>query len=318
MYSNYPNYIDWSYGWENLENSSFFPSTFHGKDNLLTRYNFKYLFQRALSVFEFKIPEDWERNFFLNTLYGIGFLIVLPTDEFGTICQFGNIFGYDLYYQPARATVVNPLFTELGIGNKYSDMRIWDQCGLLRLTPDYSGIVRICSYYAELLATAASSLHVNLLNTKFSYVFGAKNKTQAESLKRMYDDIASGQSAVFIDKNLYDENGDLSVMTLTQNVQQTYIGSNLLNDMRQILNDFDSMIGIPNANLQKKERLNTDEVHMNDFETRALCYVWKEMLDSDIMRLNQMYDLGLKVDFRKEAMNLDQTDDNRNNSAGAE
>lgn len=318
MFSNYPNYLDWSYGWENLENSSFFPSTYHGKDNLLTRYNFKYLFQRALSVFDFTIPAVWEKNFFLNTLYGVGYLIILPTDEFGTIAQFGNIYGYDLYYQPARATVVNPIFTEMGIGNKYSDLRIWDQCGLLRLTPDYSGIFKICSYYAEMLATASASLQVNLLNTKFAFIFGAKNKQHAESLKRVYDDIASGQPAVFIDKNLYDENGELAVATLTQDVSSVYIGSQLLNDMRQILNDFDSMIGIPNSNLQKKERMIVDEANMNNFETRALCYTWKEMLDKDMKRLNQMYDLGLSVKFRKEAVDIDQTDDLDNDTAGAE
>ena len=315
MFTSYPNYLDWSYGWENLENSSFFPSTYHGKDNLLTRYNFKYLFQRALSVFDFTIPEAWEKNFFLNTLYGVGFLIILPTDEFGVIDQFGNIYGYDLQYQPARATVVNPLFTEMGIGNKYSDLRIWDQCGLLRLTPDYSGIFKICAYYAELLATASASLQVNLLNTKFAYIFGAKNKQQAESLKRVYDDIASGQSAVFLDKNLYDENGELAVTILTQDVSSVYIGSQLLNDMRQILNDFDSMIGIPNSNLQKKERMIVDEANMNNFETRALCYTWKEMLDKDMQRLNQMYDLGLGVKFRKEAVEIDQTDDNTGDRA---
>ena len=307
MFSNYPDYLTHSYGWENLENSSFFPSTFHSLDNALAKYNFKYLFQRALSVFDFKIPKEWEKNFFLNTLYGIGYLIVLNTDEFGKICQFGNIYGYDLYYQPAFATVVNPVFTERGIGNKYSDLRIGKDCALLRLSPNYHGISDICRYYAEMLATAQSSLQVNLLNTKFSYIFGAKNKQQAETLKRMYDDIASGKSAVFIDKSLYDENGNLAISVLTQDVNSVYIGGNLLNDIRNILNDFDSMIGIPNSNLQKKERMIVDEANMNNFETKALCYVWKEMLDKDIDKINKMYDLDLSVEFRREV----KTDDSR-------
>ena len=310
MFSNYPDYLQHSYGYENLENSSFFPSTFHGSDNALTRYNFKYLFQRALSVFDFNIPEEWEKNFFLNTLYGIGYLIILDTDEFGKICQFGNIYGYDLYYQPAFATVVNPVFTERGIANKYSDMRIWKDCALLRLSPNYRGIYDICRYYAEMLATAQSSLHVNLLNTKFSYIFGAKNKQQAETLKKLYDNIASGESAVFIDKSLYDENGNLTVATLTQDVASVYIGGNLLNDIRNILNDFDSMVGIPNSNTQKKERLIVDEANMNNFETKALCYVWKEMLDRDIERINKMYNINLSVEFRKGANEFDSGGDN--------
>lgn len=310
MFSEYPDYLLHSYGYENMENSSFFPSTYHGVDNHLFRYNVKYLFQRALSVFDFTIPDEWEKNFFLTTLYGIGFLIVVPTDEYGTICQFGNVYGYDLYYQPAKATVVNPQFTEDHIpASKYSDMRIWKDCGLLRLSPTYSGIYDICRYYAELLATAESSLHVNLLNTKFAYIFGAKNKQQAESLKRLYDDIASGQSAVVADKSLYDENGELTISVLNQDVSSVYIGGNLLNDIRSILNDFDSMIGIPNSNLSKKERMIVDEANMNNFETKALCYVWKEMLDRDMEHLNQMYDLGLAVKFRKEALGNDQAAD---------
>lgn len=307
MFSEYPGYLD--YAPSNLEHSAFFPSTQHSDDNYLTQYNFKYLFQRAMSVFEFTIPEDWERNFFLRTLYGIGYLIILPTKEFGVVPQFGNIYGYDLYYQPSHASVVNPIFDQIGAGDKYTNLRIWEKCALLRLTPDYTGITKICLYYAEMLATAQASLQVNLLNTKFSYIFGAKNKTQAESLKRMYDDIASGQSAVFIDNQLYDENGNLSITTLTQDVNAVYIGGNLLNDIRGIMNDFDSMIGIPNSNLQKKERMIVDEANMNNFETRALCYVWMDMLKRDMTKINSMYGLGLNVRFRKEAAADDKSDD---------
>lgn len=301
MFNAYPDYLQHSYGYENMENSSFFPSTYHGIDNSLTRYNFKYLFQRALSVFKFQIPESWEKNFFLNTLYGIGYLIIVPTDEFGTICQFGNLFGFDLYYQPAFATVVNPAFMEAGIDpNKYSRMRIGEECQLLRLSPSYTGISDICRYYAELLATAQTSLHVNLLNTKFSYIFGAKNKAQAETLKKAYDNIASGEAAVFVDKSLYDDEGNLNIATLTQDVNSVYIGGNLINDIRGILNDFDSMIGIPNANTSKRERLIVDEANANNFETRALCYVWKEMLDADIEQINAAYGTDLSVEFRKD------------------
>jgi hypothetical protein len=301
LFNAYPDYLQHSYGWEDMENSSFFPSTVHHND-ALTRYNFKYLFQRAMSVFDFQIPDDWEKNFFLNTLYGIGFLLVLNTDEFGTICQFGNISGFDLYYQPARADVVNPVFDTVGAGNKYTNLRIWKDCGLIRLSPSYSGIHDICRYYAEMLSTAQTSLRVNLLNTRYAYIFGAKNKTQAETLKRLYDDLASGNPAVFVDKQLYDEEGNLPVTALTQDVSSVYIGDHLQNDIRAILNDFDSMIGIPNSNLQKKERMIVDEANMNNFETRALCYVWKEMLDLDMKRCNKMYDLNLSVDFRKEVM----------------
>ena len=313
MFNNYPDYLQHTYGYENLENSGFFPSTVH-HDDALTKFNFKYLFQRALSVFDFNIPKDWEKNFFLNTLYGIGFLIVLDTEEFGVIPQFGNISGFDLYYQPARADVVNPIFDTVGAGNKYTNLRIWQDWALLRLSPTYSGIFDICRYYAEMLSTAQTSLRVNLLNTRYAYIFGAKNKTQAETLKRLYDELASGNPAVFVDKQLYDEEGNLPVTVLAQDVSSVYIGDHLQNDIRSIMNDFDSMIGIPNSNLQKKERMITDEVNMNNFETRALSYVWKEMLDLDMQRINDMYGLDLSVEFRKEVTDDAQSADQSPNA----
>ena len=309
MFSNYPDYLTYSYGLENLENSSFFPSTAHASDNNLTAFNFRYLFQRAMSVFDFKIPSRWARNFFLRTLYGVGYVIIVPTDEYGVIPQFGNIWGFDVFYQPAFASVVNPVFDEKNISEKYAEMRIGEKCEILHLTPDYAGITSICRYYAEMLATAQASLQVNLLNTKFSYIFGVKDKASSETMKRLYDDIASGQSAVFVDKDLYDENGNLSITTLTQDVSAVYIGGNLLNDIRGIMNDFDSLIGIPNSNLQKKERMIVDEANMNNFETRALCYLWKDMLDRDIKIINGKYGLDLKVDWRKGVNGRDQTDD---------
>lgn len=284
-----------------MENARFFPSTAHQADNLLTEFYNKYLFQRALSVFKFGIPETWPVNFFLNTLYGVGFLIVLDTDEFGVTCQFGNIWGYDLYYQPAYASVCNPLFTELGIDGKYENMRVGDRCFLLRLSTDYRGILGICRYYAELLATAGASLNTNLLNTKLAYVFGAKNKTQAESLKALFDKIASGELAVFPDKSLFDENGKLNVELFNRDIRQTYIGTELLDNMQTIMNRFDSLIGIPNTNYTKRERLITDEVNQNNFETRALCYTWRDMLQQDMKKINDRFNLNLTVEFRKGA-----------------
>ena len=90
------------------------------------------------------------------------------------------------------------------------------------------------------------------------------------SFKKLYDKLASGEPAVFVDKKLYDENGNLSVQMFNSAVKNIYIGDQLLEDIRSILNDFDSCIGIPNSNLNKKERMITDEANMNNFETKSL------------------------------------------------
>ena len=294
-------YSNMAYGLQNMESATFFPSTLHF-DSKITAYNFRYLFQRAISVFEWDIPESVPKNYFLYTLYKYGYGFVFNSDEFGTIYNHGGLSGYDVYYQPAYAVVANPLLKDKP--EYYAHMRIGEECAIIRLTPDYCGIVDICKYYAEMLATAGSSLITNLFNTKYAYVFGAQNKNTAESLKKMYDLITSGEPAVFIDKKLYDENGNLSVNVFDAAVKNVYIGDQLIEDIRGIMNDFDSCIGIPNGNIRKKERMITDEANMNNYETKALCTLWLDTLNKDLKVCNKMFpDFAINVRMRKEVNN---------------
>ena len=148
------------------------------------------------------------------------------------------------------------------------------------------------------MALTAESLGVNLLNSKFSYVFGATNKAGAESLKKLYDNIASGEPAVFADKQLFGPDGKLAVNLLTQNVAQNYIGDKLLEALRKIEIEFFSRVGIPSANTDKKERLITDEVNANNIETQSKCAMWLEELKDSIAATNDMFGLDIEVDWR--------------------
>ena len=312
-----PNSLDWSnhfgYGISNIENSSYFPSTIH-TDSQITSYNYRYLLQRAISVFDWTIPDSVERNYFLYTLYSCGYGFVFNTSHFGTIFNHGGLSGYDIYYQPRIAVVANPLLTEEydEDASKYGRMIIGEDCAVLRLTPDYLGILDICKYYAELLGIASSSLVTNMFNTKFAYIFGAENKNIAESFKKMYDKISSGEPAVFADKKLFDENGNLKMTVFNSAVKNIYIGDQLLEDIRAILNDFDSCIGIPNGNINKKERMIVDEANANNFETKSLCYIWLDTLKKDIEKSNKMFpNFKFDVKFRKEVSeNAERSNDN--------
>ena len=63
------------------------PSMAHVQDSLLTAFFRKYLLQKAMSVFKWKLPETWSEDYFLYTLYGWGYLAVVNTNKFGVIPQ---------------------------------------------------------------------------------------------------------------------------------------------------------------------------------------------------------------------------------------
>lgn len=295
-----------TYDYINQYNSSFSPSSIHVKNTDLQRYFRRYLFQRAISVFKWKLPETWNRDYFLYILYSWGFIGVVETNKYGVICQAGVPYGYDIYYQPTNLVITNPLL------RGSLEPRIGKECTVFKLQPDWGGINDLVNYYADMLALCAETSGVNLLNSHLSYVFPAKDKATAETYKKLYDKVAGGEPCVVIDKQLFKEDGTQVWNTFQQNVKQNYIVSDVLSDMEKIRDQFDTEIGIPNANTDKRERLITDEVNANNVETQTMCELWLESLKKNAEDTNAMFGTSITVDWRHKPEEITKPDGGMN------
>lgn len=282
------------YDYQNAIISQTTPNTVHVKNVGLTRFFQRYLLQKAISVFKWKMPSTWSRDYFQYTLYCWGFVAIVNTDKFGVIPQGCGLKGYNVFYQPRSVIIQNPLI------NRSLELEIGRNCVLLKLQPDFCGIMDLVSFYAQEMALASEAVDVNLLNSKLSYVFTASNKNAAESLKKLYDRIASGEPAVVVDKALYNDDGSVCWEAFQQNVGHNYIVSDLLSDLRKIEAEFDTKVGIPNANTDKKERLISDEVNANNVETRNLPELWLESLRQGCEEARKMFGIDLSVDWRNQ------------------
>lgn len=292
MFNEFGNGVPAEYEYINTYNASRKPGTMHTSDTGLFKYFVRYLLQKAISVFKWTIPETWSRDYLLYVLYVWGFVSVVETDKYGVIPQACTLRGYNIYYQPTEAVIANPLLKGI------MTPAIGKQCELLKLTPDYCGIMDLVTTYADLMATAVETAGVNMVNSKLSYIFTAENKAAAESYKKLYDQVASGQPAVIADKALFNEDGSPRWTAFEQNVGQNYIVDRLLADLRKIECMFDTEIGIPNANTDKKERLITDEVNANNVEVATKAELWLESLKEGCSRVNKMFDVNISVDWR--------------------
>ena len=277
----------------NMYNGSFSPSTVHVKNTGLATFFKRYLLQEVVSVFDITLPPHWSKNYFLYVLYCMGHIAVMRTDLYGVIPQHCTLGGYTVQYQPYYCLVTNPLFS------KTYRLVIGRDCTVIKLVPDYCGIYDLVDYYGDLMALTAETLGGNILNSKLSYVFAAGTKAQAETLKKLYDNIASGEPAQFIDKNLQQEDGSLPVQILTQNVGQNFIGDKLVDTMRNIRNMFLTDIGIPNVNLAKKSGVTDSEVAANDMEVKAKVSLWFDEISKGMEETRSMFgirkrDLNIK------------------------
>lgn len=283
------------YKFINLYNSARNPSTVHCKNTALINYYSRYLLQKLISVFQWDgIPEEWAENYFQYVLFCYGHVGIINTDKYGVIPQECGLGGFNVFYQPRYITVANPLLSGL------KQPVIGTECEVIKLMPDYGSPMDIISTYADLMALCLETAGTNLLNSKLAFVFTAENKAMAESFKKLYDNIASGEPMAVLDKDLYNEDGNRSWDAFSQNLGQNYITDRILDDMKKIEDRFNTDIGIPNANTQKRERLITDEVNANNVDTESKVRLWLETMQKDVKKVNKMFGLNLSVRYRYE------------------
>lgn len=278
------------YDFINIYNGQIRPSTVHLADNQTAKLFEKYLIQEAMSVFTWEgMPEGWNYDFFRYCLLMLGHVAVFRSDQYGLIFMNGQPMGRGLWYQPTNYVVTNPLLRDI------QRPEIGTECEVIRLQPNWSGIGDLVTFYASMMALSAESAAINLQNSKLAYVFMAKDKAQAQSYKKLYDNIAAGDPAAVVDEKLFDADGNPRWMTFNQNLRETYITSDIMSDLHRWKNLFLTEIGIPNANFEKSERLLTNEINANNTETRSKADLWLEEMNSCCRKVNKMFGTDLSV-----------------------
>lgn len=275
------------------------PSQVHVANTYLYQYFRRYLLQKAVSVFRWELPKEWQRTLFLYSLYCDGHVAIVNTDSFGVIPQPCTLGGRGVQYQPTYVLIANPLLQGI------LQPRIGTQCAVIRIMPDYGGILDIINYYARQMALCSETLEINLLNSKLSYVFGVpkggNRKAAAETLKRLFDQIMSGVPASFLDEELTDRNGKPTWQMFNQNVGQNFIAPDIQEQLRKLECEFAAQVGIPsNLATTKKERVNLAEVSANDVETAVGPSQWLELAREGLETANRLFGLQLSVDWRYE------------------
>lgn len=281
------------YDYVNTYNGTRKPSTVHVTDSALSRYFQRYLLQEAISVYEWKMPKIWAKDYFLYTLYANGYIAIIETDKYGVIPQMCGLNGYDVFYRPTYAVISNPLLKGI------LQPRIGEQCTLVKLQPDYGGIMDLVTQYADIMAMTMQTAGCNINASKLAYVFTAENKNGAEAFKKMFDQIASGEPMVVQDNKLKKADGTSAWEMFANNLSNNYIAGQLLEDLQKWRNMFCTEIGIPNANTEKRERMLTDEVNANNVETVSKAAMWLQELKEGCEKACEMFPgLELSVDWR--------------------
>lgn len=291
-------YIPMNYEHINNINSLYIPSNVKYINTQVYNYWERSLFQRAISVIDIKVPEEWSgsvRDFLYYCLFRFGSVAVFKNAKLGMVFNPGTFKGYDFYYQPTGYLIANPAL------NESLELEIGKDCQIIKIAPDYLGIWDTISYYAEKMSMLDSAINMSIVNSKLAWILGARNKSIAQTIKKIFDKVSRGDPLVIYDAKMQDDPATKKEpwqFLERTNIKNSYITTDQLQDFQTLLNNFDSEIGIPTIPYQKKERMVTSEADSRIIDSTSRSIVWKNTLDESFKLVNEMFDLDLSCELR--------------------
>ena len=222
-------------------------------------------------------------------------MAVFERPEYGIAFNPGNPKGYNFYYQPTNYLIANPAL------DRSLDLVIGKDCEIIKLCPDYLGIWDIITYYAEKLSMLDSAINMSITNSKLAWILGARNKSIAQTIKKIFDKVNRGDPLVIYDAKMQDDPATKKEpwqFLDRQGIKNSYITTDQLQDFQTILNNFDCEIGIPTIPYQKKERLVTSEADSRIIDSTSRSIVWKNTLDECFKLVNKHFNLDLACELR--------------------
>ena len=207
------------------------------------------------------IPEHIALNYFRFWLFHHGRIGLIYTNKFGWIAGNYGVSEVDMYYQPRQLTFSNPFLPDIKVGI------VGINACIIKLFDDFSGFKPFIRRTAEKLAACDKAMNVNMMTSSMGKLLGAPNKKVANTLTEALGGLTIGKPYVVINSS------DLEAINVNQLVSE--LGSEFIADKiqelkRSYINEFLSLIGVNNANINKKERLNSDEVNANNDEINAI------------------------------------------------
>lgn len=212
--------------------------------------NYNRLKHLALDRFVWdNLPAGLEPRHIELALFHHGKAIFVQDDVLGFLCLPCNPNGgMNVYGDWVKYTV---------FGYNYNKVFDVEDCVLIRNnllminTDDY------IQMYAKRLTDVERTIDVNLASQKTPYLIACDDK-DILTLKNIYKKIDEGEPAIFADKNL-----NLSSINVYPTVAP-YVIDKLTDFKNAIMNETLTFLGINNANTDKRERLNADEVNANN------------------------------------------------------
>lgn len=257
------------------------------KNNISNNQYFKRLAELSMTMFDWQnLPDTVDPRFLELTLFFDGQAVFFEDEELGYLClQCLTSGNFDVYRIPIerRAIAVNGYNRDLTRENSVIIYNNYLHCNS----------VTDCVMFADRMYDLDRTIEINARAQKTPVLIRGTEK-QRLSLINIYQKWDGNEPVIFGDKQL-DPNS-LQVL----NTGAPYVADKLYSLKTQLWNEALTYLGISNVNMQKRERMVSDEVVRQMGAVIASRYSRLESRRQACEKINEMFGLDVWVDYRED------------------
>ena len=261
-------------------------------NNVTYMQYFNRLTELAISMFEWKnLPPSVDPRYIELHLFQNGSMVYFNDDVIGNLCldclPNGN---FDVYGNPVLRRAYSSYNNYQRNLNEDNSVIIWNN--YLR-----TNSITDIKMYSRRLYLLDRIIDVNA-NAQKTPVLVQGTEKQRLTLINLYKEYDGNAPFIFGDKNL-----DLNALK-SLNTGAPYVADKIYQLKTQIWNEALTYLGISNINIQKKERLITDEVTRNQGGTIASRYSRLQARRDAVVKINAMFGTNISVDYREDVQEI--------------
>ena len=231
--------------------------------NVTNGFNYWYwkLFSVLLDMFDYEgLPDSLPKREIEIQLMLTGHCVVF-LDNGELVTTSTNLFGFDRYYKPTKATFANPVM-------RSKTLTIGEDCAIIynnslynnvSYIPTDGGLDSFVCRFARQLADIESTINIYMVNTRASSYPVASNDSVKNSLTRFFSRLKNGENAIVSDDAIIQQfrNVDIIGRNLKDGINDLLIARD------KILEQFYREIGVKMYQA-KKAQVNNEEIEANN------------------------------------------------------
>lgn len=246
------------------------------------------LTELAISMFEWKnLPPSVDARYLELHLFETGCMVYFDDDVLGNLCLDCVASGrLGVYGDPVLRRAYSGYNNYQKLLKESNSVIIWNNYL-------HTNSILDVKMFAKRLYNLDRIIDVNA-NAQKTPVLVQGTEKQRTTLINLYKEYDGNAPFIFGDKNL-----DLNALKVLQ-TGAPYVCDKLYQLKTQIWNEALTYLGISNINIQKKERLITDEVTRNQGGTIASRYSRLESRRQAVDKINAMFGTNIEVNYRED------------------